>query len=380
MTDTHPNIRQDSGLLVCSVCGGATTELIDVGMPNSMRSDGLVIREPLKKYHCFSCGCLIGRNFQPFVPYFRSNGSSVFDLIRHRAVANGIAKLIETLGLGNAVKVLEVGAASFQTSLQLKETNNNLAITAVEPSPECQPHCNSINIVIADFLSHQFDEKFDVIFSNQVIEHVSDTRAFLTRCSHNLKDDGFILVCCPTSTVASNELLFSDHFFHFTPAAIAQCCSGSGLTLINNFVSSWDPLTHVYVMRKTSANLQLNENEIPAQALFDDRVRLFSDWSAQEHLIEERIDSGKTLLLYGAGEFSQLIRAYLPRIYSRVEVIILDNITGAREFDKPVIKASDSKIGGQQVLIGTHPATREAVKNKLLALGFDESNLITMSV
>jgi hypothetical protein len=212
----------------CSVCGSATTVLLNADMPNSMRSDGFIIAEPLRKYHCFSCGCVAGRNSQPSAPYFRSNGASIFDLNRHRSVATGIERLIESIGFRNPVRVLEVGAASFQTSLQLKAINDTFVITAIEPSPECHQIPGDIEIVINDFLAHRFGAKFSLIFSNHVIEHVSDIRSFLNCCRCNLDDDGVILVCCPTATTVSNELLFADHLFHFTPVGISMCCSEQG--------------------------------------------------------------------------------------------------------------------------------------------------------
>jgi hypothetical protein len=158
------------------------------------------------------------------------------------------------------------------------------------------------------------------------------------------------------------------------------CCSESGLALVDQFVASWDSLTHVYVIKIASDGDQGHFAEVNAQSLYDARENLLERWSKQERLLEPLIDSRRELLLYGAGEFSQLIRAYLPTIYARVEKIAVDSTIGARSFDKPVIAIGDIRFKTQQVLIGTNPSTRELVKNKLRGLGVKEANLLTLSV
>ena len=69
--------------------------------------------------------------------------------------------------------MLEVGAASFETSLRLKQLNPKAKIAAIESSPERAISSEVIDIIIDDFSGHDFHGLFDVIFSNQVVDDLS---------------------------------------------------------------------------------------------------------------------------------------------------------------------------------------------------------------
>ena len=74
-------------------------------------------------------------------------------------------------------------------------------------------------------------------------------------------------------------------------------------------------------------------------------------------------------ILFGAGEFSQLIRAYLPKLWSKIEFIIVDDIQGVRGFDKPVFLINDVDLHERDIVVGVHPMHCKAVEKRLLALG-----------
>lgn len=364
----------------CDVCGSLNVIQLCADTIQSMRSDGLILRERLKKFHCESCGTVSGKNSQPQVPYLRSNGSSIFDLRRHHSVANGIAMLIEKYKTSESPEVLEVGAASFETSLRLKELNQRAKITAIENSPERVISSAAIDVITDDFFSHNFHILFDVIFSNQVIEHIADTRKFLAKCSQYLKDTGTLIICCPTFSPASNELLFSDHLYHFTPSGLSICCESSDLQVIDHYVSGWDSLTHVYVLRKASKKLDAGPTKMDHIRLLQDRKSHLLNWMKQDETVLGKLRDDVPILLYGAGEFSQLIRAYLPRTYARIATITVDDLTGSREFDKPKVELKSIDPSSGQIIVGSHPASRSTVKEKLLNFGFSDDRIISLSV
>lgn len=373
---THQEARQPK----CGVCGGFDTIQLCADTTRSMRSDGLVLQESLKKFHCKSCGTVSGKNKQPRIPYLRSNGSSIFDIRRHYSVADGISKIMEKYESAESPKVLEVGAASFETSLRLKELNPKAKIAAIENSPERAISSGAIDIIIDDFLSHDFHVLFDVIFSNHVVEHIANTREFLVRCSQYLESAGVLIICCPTFSPASNELLFADHLYHFTPTGLSICCESSDLQIIDHYVSGWDNLAHVYVLRKTGNKTDLRLTGVDHRRLFQDRQSHLLNWAGQDEAVLGRIRENVPTLLYGAGEFSQLIRAYLPRTYARIAAITVDDMTGSREFEKPKVELGSTDPRNVQIIIGAHPASRPAVKEKLLKHGISDDRIISLSV
>lgn len=365
---------------VCPVCESLNIIPIPVAMPQAMRSDGLIIPEPLLKSHCLACGLLVGSNQPLKNPYHRSDGRSTHDLKRHQAVARGIRAIMVHYSFRQDSAILEVGAASFASSLHLSQLLNNSKITALEPSPEQIPETRDIRIVINDFQKHPFTEPFDLIFSNQVIEHLPDTRGFLKQCLINLKDEGLVLVCCPASQPVSNELLFTDHLYHFTSKAMAECAQAAGLMLIDQHQAEWDPLTWVYVLAKSEkwAPTQFPFRE--AQELYEQRCQHLEQWSHQDEQLAAQLHPGMPLALFGAGEFSQLIRAYLPKVYDRVELITTDSLTGSRIFDKPKVIFSQHQWQGYQILLGVQPASRNLLEQRLTEAGIQQKYLHSLTV
>jgi hypothetical protein len=227
-------------------------------------------------------------------------------------------------------------------------------------------------------------EHFDVVFSNQVIEHFSNPTDFL-KCAGNLVSNiGVVIACCPTYSRVSNELLFADHLFHFTAEAMSICATNAGLELTSEYVSDWDPLTHVYIFHRTSQNkLTILKNSVGDEhlSLLINRRELLSIWLKEDDRICELLSNTSKVSIYGAGEFTQLIRAYMPKVWSRIDRLIVDTMDGVREFDRLIFRLVDIPIDESEVfLIGAHKTSRLAINNKLIRNGVPSRNIIKFAV
>ena len=333
---------------------------LPIHLPQAMRSDGLVLSEPLRKDSCTACGALIGRNTQTVHPYKRSDGQSDADIARHAKVALGLSQQIARLQLRGPV--LEVGAASFQTALHLARTHPDLRIVALEPEPESMPDTTGIEVHVTPFEHFESSDDFGLIYSNHVMEHVPDTRAFLRGIERKLAPDGVALVSCPSGLVPSHELLFLDHLYHFTPRAVAVAAQDVGLALMDSFPTPWEPLSRLFVLGRGQQDMP---EAVPD--LTEARRAYLSAWERAEQDLLPRL--GTAPILFGAGEFSQLIHAYLPRVYERIDCITVDNLIGVRHFDKPMRLLSDLDLRGRVVMLGVHPANSAALQVRLTELG-----------
>jgi hypothetical protein len=369
---------------VCVACGETGLLRLDVETCGSMRSDGLVSSESLQKYHCHQCGMLVGRNRQSPERYRRSNGESPFERARHQRVAHGIAELFYSLEIESNADVLEVGAASFQTSINLKKLAPALRVSALERHPEGSELIPGVDVIVSDFDDWVPDRQYRVCFSNDVIEHNQDPIIFLGRCRAAVSASGFVIVCCPNSAVANKELLFSDHLFTFTEDSIRRCGELAGLEMVSRKVASWDSLTDIYIFipsyaqRKGGGGGRLR---VDYSALYTARCDFLRGWVEEnKREVHRNLDESAELVIYGAGEFSQLIRAYLPRIWDKVSHLAVDGLAGCRDFEKKVIQLDSLKLTNQRFLLGADASSRPLMKKKLVARGVREENIISTLV
>ncbi len=60
------------------------------------------------------------------------------------------------------------------------------------------------------------NEKFDVIISNQTIEHVVDVDKFIASLKYLIKEDGTIIISCPNESDLTESLSFDNHHTKFS--------------------------------------------------------------------------------------------------------------------------------------------------------------------
>ena len=185
---------------------------------------------------------------------------------------------------------------------------------------------------------------------------------FLKQVEAVLAPNGFALLSCPNGLVPSHELLFSDHLYHFTPAALAAAAQGTGLWLQEFKSTPWEPLSILFTLSKARGL-----SPAPPEDMTHRRLSYFRHWATVEQNLPPAL--GKAPVLFGAGEFSQLIRAYLPRVWDRIDCIIVDDLKGVREFSKPVLRTSDFDLIDRVVLLGVNPASAKALSQRLIHSG-----------
>jgi hypothetical protein len=85
--------------------------------------------------------------------------------------------------------------------------------------------------------------------------------------------------------------------------------------------------------------------------------------------------------MFGAGEFAQLVRAYLPDVYQSIAGIIVDSSIGCRDFgDVPIFEMSDFAERDIQLIVAVNPRNAKLVISNLMSLGFSDDNLIPITL
>ena len=352
-----------------------------------MRSDGVVFNNKLTKYHCSSCGFL----FQDpkyyltnKLRYKRSDGTSESDSKRHQEVARGFTELINKFyDSSKSISILEVGAGNYKTSIKLAESNKNFEVTALEPSPETErtPRIENLNICNLNLESFTQEDKFDVIFSNHVLEHMYElkTQAF-PHHKRLLKHQGIIIFAVPAYYPATEEILFTDHLYTFNKNSMIELLMNSGLDLISIHTAKWDASSLLYILRHKedkpimhycNTYEQSTIEEGSKEELLKTRQELCSRWQRAPIKCINQINKGKTLAMFGAGEYAQLIQCYFPEIYRKIKLHIVTSKKGARSFQSE-IKAIDSvDMRSIQCLLAVNERSSKSVCKLLKDHGCD---------
>lgn len=265
--------------------------------------------------------------------------------------------------------MLEVGAANRETSRMLSRLIGGQTITAIDPQPESDMDCENVrflNTTLEEY-SHS-GRRYDVIFSNHVMEHFEDPIGFLSLHRDLAKSTSLLIICCPNSSVPSVELLFDDHQAHLTCSAMCSAANSAGLLLEECFTAPWDEETAVAILRLPD-RIKADPIETRPRGIRSVREKYFADWkSCQSALLQQA--EGHELVLFGAGEFAQLIACYMPDLYRRVSSIVVENPEGARSFDRTVEQFDYQLPHGHLLLMGVHRKSRASVMARLAHKGF----------
>jgi len=98
--------------------------------------------------------------------------------------------------------VLDVGCGKGNFLRYLRKRDPRLLLAGIDMSPN--EYCDGIEFLCGDFLSWKFNQKFDVVVSLQVIEHVSDPRMFVRRVLDLCSDSALVI----TNTINEQSVLY----------------------------------------------------------------------------------------------------------------------------------------------------------------------------
>jgi len=358
---------------ICKSC--KSKDIIKINLFNQcIVSDGSIIKNSLIKSFCKACGLGFGKNRYKLSNYYRTDGSSKFELERHKKIAKGIYDIIKKNHKKTNL-ILEIGAANFQTSYNLSRLDKHFNVHALEPFPENENQFDDVLNIKSEFFDFKTNLKYDVIFSNNVIEHIRDIKHFLKKTDALLDEDGLIIVCCPSFMQISTELLFADHVWHITSLSMENLCNEVNLYLSNHFVSKWDIETHVYIIKK--GKLLTKEKKYFNELINLKRLSFYKKWIEADSKISEQITQ-KNFVIFGAGEFTQLIKVYMPKTFKLAKYILVNNDVGHRLFNKPILNIDklDHRLKKTQILLGVKKNNRNKIIKVLKSYGVKEENIL----
>lgn len=224
----------------CVVCGsGQWVALVEPHPSRSVRVDGVMEPSPLRRRQCRACGLgyrvstddLALMYEHDYALYSNRPGADAFNRQRHPVLANLIASSVHPL---RPSRILEVGCGEGSTLSAIWEQWPHAEMVGLEPSRKAAEVARArghqvIEGMVESWLGGEAEERFDLIFSIQVIEHTADPAAFLAVQASCLTPEGVVVTVCPNGAVPHAEIIHPDHLFSFTPQHLTAVAARAGL-------------------------------------------------------------------------------------------------------------------------------------------------------
>ncbi len=165
------------------------------------------------------------------------------------AVKQNFEYMVDLIKPNPGAKLLDLGCDRGDITLKLGRKLRTKQLYGVEVVPERILEAKKNGVQVKNFdLNAPFKyEKntFDVIFSNQVIEHLSDTDNFLSEIYRILKPGGYAIIS--TENASAWENIFASimgwQIFSFTNFSVKRCGVGNPLAINKDIVpplKSWN--------------------------------------------------------------------------------------------------------------------------------------------
>ena len=357
----------------CPLCGGNSAGLPLPHASQSMLSDGRVIARTLAKLSCMACGAAFhaAETYGPDVReiysgYTLAGAAPKSDAARARAYCRWIQSECSTPG-----SILEIGCGSGALLKELLSAWPAAKGCGIDPAlPEAERSDDKIRLERGFLEDLPRDwQGFDLIVAVNVVEHVSSPGAFLAALQPRLTPNGKIVIVCPAAEPPNVELLFFDHLYSLTPSALRAACKPTSLvaakqTSAPRQIGDFQMLVFEHAGDASGSSPQWDG---PSPDLTERRQSYLERWSELDRTLLDRSKPGARLVAFGAGQTAAMLRAYAPRMWARVELLVLDDINEAWTLGPPIASYRDAvqNLGAADVLIAASPHAQKAIADRL---------------
>ena len=363
----------------CPVCGCEIFHpLPDPSYKQSITTASVIINKPLGKVQCHRCGLVI-RKFDKFLAetdfyetayaYYNKPGAEQNQKVRYESLAKWMSDGLDF----TPVNILDVGCGRGWTIREMKNIYKDSKISGIEPTTKEVEIANSngINVIGGKIEDIDISEKFDFIYSNNVMQHVNDPLAFLTAQKRILKDGGEIFLSLPNGNYPDIELLMGDQNYSYNDCNLNLICDKAGFEIVkaghNPDYKGLRNEMFVLLRKKTNDGF-CGHCETDCEKLYYERCEYLLQWKKLNDYLAEEINrhKNKKVINFGAGLFSYILAAYCPDYWKKVDFCAIDGFEG-KCLDKDVRKYDAGEMNGYTVVLGTNPEVQNKLKERFNA-------------
>jgi len=371
---------------ICQICGSNSwLDLPDPAEGRSVTTAGRIIHESLAKAQCGLCGVaqrtrahflgLTQYYEEDYAKYYDRPGTGQFHAARYRVLAEWMAAVLGSLSPST---ILDVGCGQGWGMEAMKAFYPQAHIEGLEPSRHNSEVARQKGFRVHEGRLGEIDMppvRYDLIYSNNVIQHVTDARKFLTSLKELAGENGVIVITCPDGSIPNIEILWADQNFSFLPAHLLALCEDVGFPVMkwlrSPFSASVPPAQMVLFENRRLREASLGR-DVPApdlKGVYRARCEYLHSFAQIDDYFCSRIKDSERVFNLGASYWSSILAAYCPRYWQQVSACLVDNTgNGGQQFlDKAVLERGSIEPGRTDTLIlGTSPMTHEALREKFL--------------
>jgi len=357
-------LKQD----VCAVCASSDWAPLPTPGAASLTTAGFSVPDKLGKGQCRRCGN-VQKVFAPRLAdtdfyeenytYYDRVGAATLDEKRYRALAEWVAAASTSRA---PARILDVGCGQGATLRFLKEAFPDAEMVGLEPSKDAVEKAKAQGLDVHLGRLADFDEtkigRFDLVFSNNVLQHTTDAVEFIALQKRFLKDDGEIVLSCPDGSNPNIELLMADQNFSIRPRHLEAVAAHAGMAAVRTLPCPGGPLNNeqlVVLRPDADAKAPALPDRQTVTAEFDEMVSYLEQWKALDDRICAAVADARTVYNFGGGLWSYALAVYCPAYWSKVKVCLVDRFSGKCR-DKEVRPFEDVPVTGEDALVlGTNP-------------------------
>lgn len=160
---------------------------------------------------------------------------------------------IDKMQLNEDKAVLEIGVGTGRLAVRVAPLcaqfyGIDISTKTIKRAKENLVNAENVTLICGDFLTHEFSERFDVIYSSLTFMHIEDKQKAVNKAAALLKNGGrFVL------SIDKNQREFIDigisqvKIFPDSVAIITECIKNADLSVLNQFDTEF---ATIFVARK----------------------------------------------------------------------------------------------------------------------------------
>lgn len=367
----------------CQLCrSNDWVTLPDPSTNKSVTTASRVVDQPLGKSQCNNCGFVqrVRATFLGFTDYYENDyanyyerpNTTEFHKKRYEQIINFMLYNVNTNQ--DFKEILDIGCGQGWAMDEVRAKYPDSTIEGAEPSDYNvkKAEVKGYKIYHGKLEDIHFEKKYDMIYSNNVIQHVNDAKAFMENSKKLLKEGGILIVTCPDGSRPNIELLWSDQNYSFLPQHLVDL--GNQLNFEHTFHSlsgNFPALPPAQSLTLTNnfdnlrPSIKKEDNTVLKEDVLQLREEYLSAFSKIDDYLISNIEEGMPLYNLGASYWTSALATYCPKYWDKVESCLIDETDNHVQFmGKTVQKIQDIDAANSAITLGISPASHDAVANK----------------